>query len=121
MTQRSYPAIGLLEGKVAVITGAGRGIGRVTARLFVEQGARVLAADVSGEEAATAAELSDAAESFHVDVRSEDDIFAMFAAALARFGRVDASIHAAGNLAAAGARRSPPKSSTAIAASIFAA
>src|SRR5215469_17299318 len=44
-----------LDGKVAVITGAGSGMGRASARVFVRGGARVLAADISGREKQTAA------------------------------------------------------------------
>ncbi|MCK9928925.1 SDR family oxidoreductase [Frankia sp. Mgl5] len=49
--------MGILDGKVAVITGAGRGIGKASAAVFVREGARVLAADISGEEKATADEF----------------------------------------------------------------
>jgi NAD(P)-dependent dehydrogenase (short-subunit alcohol dehydrogenase family) len=38
-----------LEGKVAVITGAGSGMGRAAAEVFVREGAKVLAADISGQ------------------------------------------------------------------------
>jgi len=92
--QRSY---GLLEGKTAVITGAGQGIGRDVARLFVAEGARVLVSDITGAQDDTAAELGDAAHSCHCDVSREADIEAMFAKALDAFGRLDASIHVAGN------------------------
>lgn len=88
---------GLLEGKVAVITGAGRGIGRVIARMFVAEGARVLVSDFSGEEEDAAVELGADAVAFRADVTSEADIEAMFGRALEAFGRVDASIHVAGN------------------------
>jgi NAD(P)-dependent dehydrogenase (short-subunit alcohol dehydrogenase family) len=52
--------VGELEGKVAVITGAGSGMGRSAAAVFVREGARVLAVDISGQEKETAAELGDA-------------------------------------------------------------
>src|SRR5207247_2163934 len=46
-----------LEGKVAIITGAGGGIGSAAARLFAREGARLILADVSGEEEAAAREI----------------------------------------------------------------
>ncbi|WP_231445957.1 SDR family NAD(P)-dependent oxidoreductase [Brevibacterium zhoupengii] len=88
---------GLLKDKVAVITGAGRGIGAITARLFVDEGAKVLIADVSGHEHDTAAELGENAVAFHVDMTREEDIEAMFARALEVFGRVDVLVNIAGN------------------------
>lgn len=88
---------GLLAGKVAVVTGAGKGIGRVIAKTFAVQGAKVLVSDFTGDQDATAAELADAAVAFQADVTREDEIEAMFASALATFGRVDVSIHVAGN------------------------
>ena len=89
--------MGHLEGKTVIVTGAGRGIGRVIARLFVEQGAKVLVSDLSGGQDETAAELGAAAVAHQGDVTRETDIEAMFAKALDAFGRVDASIHVAGN------------------------
>lgn len=88
---------GLLNDKAVVITGAGRGIGRVIARRFVAEGAKVLVSDFSGDQDATAAELGDAAVAFQADVTRENEIEAMFASAINAFGRVDASIHVAGN------------------------
>lgn len=88
---------GLLENKVAVIAGGGRGIGAATARVFVEEGAKVLVADFSGREKETADELGEAAVAFHADMTSEDDIEAMFAAAVDAFGRVDVLVNVAGN------------------------
>lgn len=90
-----------LDGKVAVITGAGSGMGRASTRVFVREGARVLAADVSGREQETAEELGDAVVPFRCDVAKEDDVQAMFAAALDAFGRVDAVLNVAGIGAAA--------------------
>ena len=97
MTLVNHPSINLLAGKVAVITGAGRGIGKVLANVFVREGAKVLVADVTGEEKQTAEEIGASAVPFTVDVTREDQIEAMFGAALKAFGRVDASVHVAGN------------------------
>ncbi len=96
MTSTTHPPIGLLEGKVVVITGAGRGIGKVTANLFAAEGAKVLVADISGAEKDTAAQIGPAAVPFHLDATREEQVEAMFAAALKAFGRVDASVHVAG-------------------------
>ncbi len=85
-----------LEGKVAVITGAGSGMGRAATQVFVREGARVLAADISGGQDDTAAALGDAVSAIQVDVTQEDSVEAMFAAALERFGRVDAVLNVAG-------------------------
>jgi NAD(P)-dependent dehydrogenase (short-subunit alcohol dehydrogenase family) len=85
-----------LNDKVAVITGAGSGMARAAASIFVREGARVLAADISGREDETAAELGDAVVPFRCDVTREDQIEAMFAAALDAFGRVDAVLNVAG-------------------------
>jgi NAD(P)-dependent dehydrogenase (short-subunit alcohol dehydrogenase family) len=85
-----------LDGKVAVITGAGSGMARAATRVFVREGARVLAADISGREADTAAELGDAVVPFRCDVTREDQVEAMFAAAMDAFGKVDAVLNVAG-------------------------
>jgi NAD(P)-dependent dehydrogenase (short-subunit alcohol dehydrogenase family) len=68
MTTGAYQPFGLLRGKTAVITGAGQGIGRDIARLFVAEGARVLVSDISGAQDDTAGELGEAAVSGHCDV-----------------------------------------------------
>jgi NAD(P)-dependent dehydrogenase (short-subunit alcohol dehydrogenase family) len=92
-----HPSINMLEGKAVVITGAGRGIGKVLAHTFVREGAKVLVSDVTGEEQQTAEELGSSASAFQADVTREDQIEAMFAMAVKKFGRVDASVHVAGN------------------------
>ena len=94
--------MGELDGKVAVITGAGSGMARATAAVFVREGARVLAADVSGRQQETADALGDACVPFSVDVTNEAQVEAMFAAALDAFGKVDAVLNVAG-IAAGGA------------------
>jgi NAD(P)-dependent dehydrogenase (short-subunit alcohol dehydrogenase family) len=88
--------MGELDGKVAVITGAGSGMARASAKIFVREGAKVLAADVSGREKETAHELGTDVVPFHCDVTQESDVEAMFAAAVEAFGRVDAVLNVAG-------------------------
>jgi NAD(P)-dependent dehydrogenase (short-subunit alcohol dehydrogenase family) len=88
--------MGELDGKVAVITGAGSGMARAAAAVFVREGANVLAADISGREEETAAALGEAVAPFRVDVADEPQVEAMFAAALEAFGRVDAVLNVAG-------------------------
>ncbi len=88
----------LLEGKVAIITGAGRGLGKAMTRVFVREGAKVLAVDFSGGEDAVAAEVGSAVVPWHANVSKDDQIEAMFAAALDRFGRVDCLVNNAATL-----------------------
>lgn len=88
--------MGDMDGKVAVITGAGSGMGKACAQLFSEEGAKVVVADISGREKDTAAELGDSALAVQCDVSREDDVAAMFDEALRKFGRVDAVLNVAG-------------------------
>ena len=88
--------MGELEGKIAVITGAGSGMGRASAKIFVREGARVLAVDISGREKETAEELGDVVVPFRADVSDEAEVEAMFAAAMEAFGKVDAVLNVAG-------------------------
>jgi len=86
-----------LDGKVAVITGAGGGMGRDAAIRFTLEGARVCIADV--DEAAaeeTAAECEGEAFALHVDVTDEDGVRAMYAATNERFGGIDVLYNNAG-------------------------
>jgi NAD(P)-dependent dehydrogenase (short-subunit alcohol dehydrogenase family) len=85
-----------LDGKVAVITGAGSGVGRATASLFAAEGAQVVCADISGTQDAVAQELGDAATGVHADVANEDDVRNMIETAEKRFGRLDILVNNAG-------------------------
>ena len=63
-----------LDGKVGIVTGAARGSGEATARLLVEQGARVVLGDVLDDRGKPVAEeLGDAARYLHLDISSEND------------------------------------------------
>lgn len=88
--------MGRIEGKVAVITGAASGIGNDIARRFVEEGAKVVIADVSGHEEDAAKALGSDASSFHADVSKSADIKAMLAHAVSHFGRLDILCNNAG-------------------------
>jgi NAD(P)-dependent dehydrogenase (short-subunit alcohol dehydrogenase family) len=85
-----------LDGKVAVITGAGGGMGREAALLFCHEGARVCVADVDGEAAdRTAAEAGDAF-GIEVDVAREDEVRRMYDETTDRYGGIDVLYNNAG-------------------------
>ena len=83
----------LLEGKNAIIPGAGSGVGRASALRFAEEGAKVLSADLNADSAAETAALVEAAGgtavAHAVDVSQEDQVEAMIAAAVEHFGSLD--------------------------------
>jgi len=88
--------MGMLDGKIAVITGAGSGMAKASTKVFVREGAKVVAADISGAQKDTATEVGDAVVPVHCDVTKEADVAAMFEAAMKEFGRVDAVLNVAG-------------------------
>ena len=88
--------MGRLENKVAVITGAGSGIGAETARRFVAEGARVVVADLRADGSAVAESLGDAARFIQADVSKEADVSAMLDLAVSTWGRLDCLYNNAG-------------------------
>jgi NAD(P)-dependent dehydrogenase (short-subunit alcohol dehydrogenase family) len=77
-----------LANRTAIVTGAGSGIGRATAIRFAAEGARVVCADLQGQDE-TASAIGDAALPIRADAGSDDDVQALVQAALDRFGGLD--------------------------------
>jgi 3-oxoacyl-[acyl-carrier protein] reductase len=91
-----------LEGKVAIITGAGSGFGEGMARRFAEEGAKVVVNDIDAEGGARVAEEIGAAQGqgsavfLCADVSDDAAMAGLVAGALARFGRIDIMVNNAG-------------------------
>lgn len=90
--------MGKLEGKVAIVTGGASGIGRRTVEVFVEEGARVVIADLNADGIADV--ISQLGHS-HVDgstmdVRDEEAVRGLVAQTVRRFGRLDVAVNNAG-------------------------
>ena len=89
-----------LRNKVAIITGSGRGIGREMARLFAEQGAGVVVADIDRSTAErTAGEINARGQEalvVRVDITSPAQVQSMIQETLARFSRIDVLVNNAG-------------------------
>lgn len=96
----SKPVTGRLQGKVALITGGGAGIGRAAARRFAREGARVAIAELKAEQGAAAAQevaaSGGAAVFVHADVTREDSVRDAVSQALGHFGRIDVLFNCAG-------------------------
>ncbi len=94
--------MGVLQGKVCVVTGGGGSIGLATARLFVAEGARVMLADSDASRldiARQAFERTDTARvgTMRTDVSDAASVERLIAATLERFGRIDVLFSNAGN------------------------
>lgn len=86
-----------LHDKIAIVTGAARGMGAATARVFAREGAMVIVADVYEREGQSVAnELGDAASFHQLDVSIESEWQQLVEAVIARHGRIDALVNNAG-------------------------
>jgi NAD(P)-dependent dehydrogenase (short-subunit alcohol dehydrogenase family) len=88
--------MGRLDGKVAVITGAGGGMGREAALLFCEEGAQVCVADLDEEAAEKTASEARDAFAVKVDVADADSVRGMYEQAAERYGGIDVLYNNAG-------------------------
>lgn len=89
--------MGRLDGKVALISGGARGMGKAEARLFAEEGAKVAVCDVRDDEGKAVAESIGAAAVYqHLDVTSEDAWAEAVAATTGAFGKMDVLVNNAG-------------------------
>jgi 3alpha(or 20beta)-hydroxysteroid dehydrogenase len=90
--------MGRLDGKVALITGGARGMGKSHARHFAAEGARVVIGDVLDDKGRAVAEGLEHCRYVHHDVTSEDDWVAAVAATIDAYGKLDVLINNAGIL-----------------------
>ncbi|KXF78647.1 3-ketoacyl-ACP reductase [Paramesorhizobium deserti] len=89
--------MGRLNGKVAIITGAGSGFGAGIAKRFAEEGAKVVLADINLKRAnGIAGAIGDTAIAVQADVSRKEDIDGLVASAMDRFGRIDIMVNNAG-------------------------
>jgi len=92
--------MGKLDGKVALVTGAGSGIGQAIAWRFAAEGARVIVNDVTIERARSTLDRfaagAPSGHAFAADVSDANQVRAMFADGIARFGRLDVLVNNAG-------------------------
>ncbi len=85
-----------LKDKIVIVTGAASGFGEAIARLFAEQGARIIVADISDKKGEEVAGSLPSAKFVHCDVTRNDDVQALVAAAEDAFGGLDILVNNAG-------------------------
>ena len=96
--------MGELDGKVAIVTGGARGIGRAIVERFLEEGASVVIADIADDDGASvAAELGAAATFAHTDVSVADEVQAAVDLAVSHFGGLHVMVNNAGTSGSFGA------------------
>lgn len=104
---------GILDGKVAIITGAASGIGRATSQIFAREGAKLVLADVQedggNQTVKMVKEAGGNAIFVKVDVSKWADVEAMVAKAVATYGRLDCAFNNAVSMAKADALTNAPK------------
>jgi NAD(P)-dependent dehydrogenase (short-subunit alcohol dehydrogenase family) len=88
--------MGRLENKIAIVTGAGSGIGRAITLRFAAEGARVIAADITDKEKEVAAEAQGEVLPFRCDVANPEQVQALMEFCRKRFGRLDVLCNNAG-------------------------
>ena len=88
--------MGMLDSRVAVVTGGAQGLGLAIAELFVEHGAKVVLGDVNMAGAEMAAKRLGSAIAVRADVTSEADVTALVDAACSEFGGIDVMVNNAG-------------------------
>lgn len=97
MAQSAGKVFPVLEGKVAIVTGAAMGMGEATARLFADAGAKVVLADLNeelGTKVAQSITTNGREAAFvKVDISKSDQVKHMVSFAVERFGRLDAAVN----------------------------